>query len=124
MASTFEDHRGKIEDLIVTPLDAVTRIFSKDGAVRGNHFHAETIQWTYVLSGQLLIVTEKDGVRARHIYKPGELACEEPGVPHAWLAIGDTEVLVFTKGPRSGDAYESDTTRLAKPLIDPPDPHA
>jgi quercetin dioxygenase-like cupin family protein len=121
MADTFEDHRGKIEDLLVTPLDAVTRITSKAGAVRGNHVHFATTQWTLILAGRLAIVTENGGYRSRTEYGPGEMACEEPGVPHAWRSITDTEVLVFTQGPRSGQAYESDTTRLAKPLIDPPD---
>jgi quercetin dioxygenase-like cupin family protein len=119
VADSFTDHRGTITDLLVTPLDAVTRITSVAGAIRGNHVHAETTQWTLVLSGRLAIVTEKDGYRRRTEYAPGEMACEEPGVPHAWLALTDTEVLVFTKGPRSGAAYESDTQRLTVPLIDP-----
>lgn len=115
----FTDHRGKIEDLLVTPLDAVTRIFTYRGAVRGNHVHKRTTQWAYVVSGRLLVVTEKGEFRSRRIYHPGELACEEPGVPHAWQALDDCEVLVFTKGPRSGSEYESDTQRLTVPLIDP-----
>jgi quercetin dioxygenase-like cupin family protein len=119
LPDSFTDHRGTITDLLVTSLDAVTRITSVAGAVRGNHVHAETTQWTLVLSGRLAIVTEKDGYRRRTEYGPGEMACEEPGVPHAWKALEDTEVLVFTKGPRAGSAYESDTQRLGHPLIDP-----
>ena len=119
MPDSFTDHRGTITDLLVTSLDAVTRITSVAGAVRGNHVHAETTQWTLVLSGRLAIVTEKDGYRQRREYGPGEMAIEAPGVPHAWLALTDCECLVFTKGPRSGSAYESDTQRLAKPLIEP-----
>lgn len=115
----FEDHRGKIEDLLVTPLDSVTRITSVAGAVRGNHVHEATHQWTYVISGRLLVVTEKNGYRSRRIYGPGEIADEEPGVPHAWQALEATEVLVFTKGPRAGTDYESDTQRLSVPLISP-----
>jgi quercetin dioxygenase-like cupin family protein len=45
------------------------------------------------------------------------MVVEEPGVPHAWKALGDTVCLVFTRGPRSGADYESDTTRLDKPLL-------
>ena len=33
LADSFTDHRGTIEDLLVTPLDSVTRIFTKAGAV-------------------------------------------------------------------------------------------
>jgi quercetin dioxygenase-like cupin family protein len=42
---------------------------------------------------------------------------EPKGVPHAWKALEDTTCLVFTKGPRSGDQYESDTYRLEEPLL-------
>jgi quercetin dioxygenase-like cupin family protein len=117
-ADRFEDARGVIQDILTTgPLDAVTRIFTKAGAVRGNHYHAETIQWCYVLIGKLLVATRPPAGIAHHVYGPGELACEEAGVAHAWKALEDTDVLVFTRGPRSGENYESDVTRLEVPLL-------
>jgi quercetin dioxygenase-like cupin family protein len=115
----FEDHRGVIEDLLITPLDGVTRIFTKAGAVRGNHVHKRTTQWAYIVSGRLAVVTEKDGYRHRAEYGPGDMSHEPPGVPHAWLALEDTVCLVFTRGPRTGEGYEDDVQRLSKPLIEP-----
>ena len=117
MADRFEDARGVIQDILPGPIDGVTHIFTKAGAVRGNHVHRETTQWAYVLSGRLLAVTETGGFVHRDEYGPGELACDEPGVPHAWKALEDTEVLVFTRGPRTGEGYESDTERLRTPLL-------
>ncbi len=99
------------------PVDAVTYIFTKCGAVRGNHTHYQTTQWTWVLSGKLLIVTENELGKQTHTYLPGQMAKEDPGVSHAWRALLDTECLVFTRGPRSGENYESDTHRLEIPLI-------
>ena len=118
----FEDERGVIQDLF-GPVDAVTRITSVKGAIRGNHFHKATTQWTYVMSGLLRVVTEgsghsgADGPRESRDYAPGEIACELPGVSHAWEALEDTDVMVFTVGPRSGAAYETDTFRLEIPLL-------
>jgi quercetin dioxygenase-like cupin family protein len=113
--SSFRDDRGYIEDLVVSPIDSVTRIITRAGAVRGNHVHRETVQWTYVVSGRLLIAIRlQDGsIREREL-GPGEMAREEAGAPHAWKAIADCTCLVFTRGPRSGAGYESDTTRLAE----------
>ena len=37
---------------------------------------------------------------------------------HAIKALSYSEILVFTKGPRGGKEYESDTYRLKKNLID------
>jgi quercetin dioxygenase-like cupin family protein len=110
----FEDERGVIQDMITEPLDAVTEIFTRAGAVRGNHTHAETVQWTYIVSGTLQVVQRWPGGMARTWdYGAGEMVCDPAGVAHAWQALEDTHVLVFTRGPRSGANYEDDVQRLA-----------
>lgn len=116
MADRYEDERGVIQD-ILGPIDSVTHITTKAGAVRGNHIHHKTVQYTWILSGSLFTITERDGVRVPRIYQAGEMMIEEAGVPHAWQAKEDTAVLVFTKGPRSGENYENDTVRLEEPLL-------
>jgi quercetin dioxygenase-like cupin family protein len=120
VADRFEDKRGVIQDLL-GPIDAVTEIFTKRGAIRGNHVHKLTTQWTYVVRGRMKIRTAPHASMPKRtvdtLLLPGMMACEKPGVPHAWLALEDTTVLVFTSGPRSGEAYESDTERLEVPLI-------
>jgi quercetin dioxygenase-like cupin family protein len=110
----FQDDRGVIEDWFDgKPVDAVTRITTKKGAVRGNHFHKLTTQWTYVVRGRLRMV------HAGHefVAGTGAMVTHEPGISHAWKALEDTECLVFTRGPRSGEGYEDDTYRLAEPLL-------
>lgn len=116
MADRFEDHRGVIQDLL-GPVDAVTEIFTRQGAVRGNHVHHQTVQYTYVCWGELTAAwVEDDGVHQK-TYGPGSLITEAAGVPHAWKAESDCMVLVLTKGPRSGEAYETDTQRLEVPIL-------
>lgn len=117
MTDRFEDERGVIQDLL-GKVDAVTEIFTKAGCVRGNHVHEKTTQWTYIVSGKMLTAWLEDDGPHTAIRVPGDLVTEPAGIPHAWKAIEDTRVLVFTKGPRSGEAYETDTTRLDYPLIE------
>ena len=112
MADRFEDHRGVIQD-IIGRIDAVTRITTVKGAVRGNHYHEKTTQWTLVLSGKLLMAT---GSEKTEMW-PGQVVKHEPGVPHAWKALEDSECVVFAKGPRAGDEYDTDTFRLEEPLL-------
>lgn len=112
MSDRFEDHRGVIQDLLAGPIDCVTRIETSKGAIRGNHVHKLTHQWTLILDGVLRVMTRgPDGVTHEKAYYPGEMAYEPPGVAHAWEALLDCVVLVFTRGPRSGQNYESDTYR-------------
>lgn len=106
------DGRGSIRDLI-GKVDGVTRIRTKKGAIRGNHVHRQTRQWTYVVSGNLLVAWPGRTV----VVIPGEMVVDEPGEPHAWKAITDVDCLVFTVGPRTGEDYESDTERLKEPLL-------
>jgi quercetin dioxygenase-like cupin family protein len=112
----FEDHRGVIQDLL-GPVDAVTEIFTRAGAVRGNHYHAATTQYTYICYGSLTAAWIEDDGKHEKTYGPGSLITERAGVPHAWRAESDCMVLVLTRGPRSGSAYESDTTRLEVPIL-------
>jgi quercetin dioxygenase-like cupin family protein len=114
MSGRFEDHRGIIQDWFNgQPIDAVAYITTNKGHVRGNHVHHHTAQWTLVLSGRLLMASGDE----RHEVGPLELTTHPPGVPHAWKALEDTACLVFTRGPRAGEQYESDTVRLEEPLL-------
>ena len=40
-----------------------------------------------------------------------------PMEKHALVGLEDSEMLVFTEGPRGGKEYESDTFRLDNPLV-------
>lgn len=113
MADRFEDHRGVIQDLL-GQVDAVTEIYTRAGSLRGNHLHRQTTQWTYIVSGHMRIVNrDPDGTTRDQVYGPGELSCSPPGTAHAWqTADEDCTVLVFARGPRAGEAYESDVIRL------------
>jgi quercetin dioxygenase-like cupin family protein len=93
-------------------VDSVTRIFTARNAVRGNHIHHQTTQWTYVVAGRLLFFNGQEVFYAM----PDSIVETTPGKVHAWKAIEDTVCLAFARGPRGVD-YESDTERLGEPLI-------
>jgi quercetin dioxygenase-like cupin family protein len=110
--SVHRDERGIIRDLF-EKVDAITHIYTVAGAVRGNHVHAKTNQYTLILRGRLLMA---GGGRSYEV-GPCEWTAQPAGIPHAWKALEDTECLVVTQGPRSGEGYESDTQRLDTPLL-------
>lgn len=113
------DERGVITDLLQDEtIDAVTLITFEKGAVRANHYHKETFQWNYVLSGTIKLVTQlPDQEKIETIMQKGEFIVTVPNESHALMAVESSELLVLTKGPRGGKEYESDTFRLITPLI-------
>lgn len=50
------------------------------------------------------------------ILKKNQLYLTEPMEHHALIGLTKCEVLVFTKGPRGGKEYESDTFRIKHKL--------
>lgn len=115
----FKDDRGEIIDLLENEvINATTIITFTNGAVRANHYHKETYQWNYVISGRIKLVTQFPGEDAVvTVMEKGDLVVTVPNERHALLGMEESELLVLTKGPRGGSEYESDTFRLEIPLI-------
>jgi len=112
------DERGMIIDLLQDEtINAVTIISFAEGSVRANHYHKETYQWNYVLSGTIKIVTQlPNQEKVETLMNKGDFVVTVPNEKHALTAVGKSELLVLTKGPRGGANYENDTFRLTTPL--------
>jgi quercetin dioxygenase-like cupin family protein len=118
ITSAHTDERGEISDLLAhQSIDAVTLITFVAGARRGDHYHRQTTQWTYVLTGVVNYYSQAPGSDAQvHQLRPGDIVCSPPNEAHAIQAETSATILVFTQGPRSGQDYESDTFRLGSPI--------
>lgn len=117
----YSDDRGQIIDMIENvAINAVTLITFKKNAVRANHHHKATTQWNYVVSGKIMIRTQQPGEKVVDtIMNKGDFVVTVPNERHALQALEDSELLVYTQGPRGGKEYESDTFRDEIPLIGP-----
>jgi quercetin dioxygenase-like cupin family protein len=116
----FKDDRGEIIDLLENEvINAVTIVTFQADAIRGNHYHKLTTQWNYVMKGRIALYTQlgAGGVVEKNILQAGDLARVEPNERHALVGIEDAVVMVFTRGPRGGKEYETDTFRLEQPLV-------
>ncbi len=118
---SFSDERGKITDMIENEnINAVTLVTVKKGSVRGNHYHKKTIQWNYLISGKLRLVTQVSDKRIiETVIGKGVFFEIPPKERHAFVGLEDAQLVVFTRGPRGGKEYESDTFRLEPPLVGP-----
>jgi len=116
---SYEDKRGFIADIIEKEnINSVTLISFKKNVVRANHYHKKTYQWNYLISGEIsYFYKKKDKKKSKIILSPGEMILSPPNEEHALKANKKSLLMVFTKGPRGGKEYESDTFRLEKKLV-------
>jgi len=118
--ANFTDERGEIRDILThEDIDAVTYITFAKGAVRGNHYHEETIQWDYVLSGVIECYSRQgiEGPIEMKVLTAGDLVKHPIGECHALRALEPASMLSLSKGPRKGFDYEKDVIRLKEKMI-------
>ena len=118
-AIVFEDQRGSIRDILIgKEVDAVTILVCKKGSVRGNHFHKQSIQYGYIVSGSFVCATQigDNPIETKEL-KTGDIITHPPGEKHAFKALEDSVFLALTKGPRQGTSYEKDTFHLEKLIL-------
>ena len=111
------DDRGSIIDIFYKrSINHGCLISNTPGAVRGNHYHNHTTQYTYIVAGNLTYYSQPvDKSTPVDVYmaKPGDVIISEPNEIHA-LKTSDTGCvfIAFAEGPRGGEDYESDTIRV------------
>lgn len=122
---SFTDNRGDILDIFVnSPKDHCALITSKKGTVRGNHFHKESTQFTFIISGRFKLyratVDDEGNLKEKvriDIIEKNELIEHPPYESHTLVAeTNEAVLLAFACGTRGGNFYEKDTFRLKKKL--------
>lgn len=114
---SFTDDRGSITDIFyMSNMNHGCIITNQPGAVRGNHYHKFTTQYTYILSGALTYYSKSiGGDEPTDVFDAvaGDMIISEPLEIHAMRSGSDGCVFIaFAEGPRGGADYESDTYRV------------
>ena len=119
----FTDERGSITDLLNEHLNHVGLITTEAGAVRGNHYHKLSRQYSYIPSGKfevLLAPADKPEEVTKVVLKEKELITIPPMVIHTFKAIETADMIDMISESRGQDGYEQDTVRIK---IEDPDTH-
>ena len=120
-----KDRRGKIIDIFVNqPKDHCTLVTFNKNSIRGNHYHKKSEQFSYIISGKLLMLSAKINKKGdvigpikKEIISDDFLVSHKPFYAHAFKALKKSSMLAFVNGTRGGKKYELDTYRLEKKLI-------
>ena len=125
LKKNFVDKRGEIIDVFVnSPKDHCLIVTFAKGAVRGNHFHKKSTQFSFLLSGELDFyfakVNKKNGqlkkIKKKTI-KKNTFITHEPYEAHAFRSKKKSILVAFSCGIRGGKKYEKDTFRLKNKLV-------
>ena len=117
----YLDKRGYIQDIFVkSPKDHCSIVTFNKNALRGNHYHKKTTQYTFILSGILIFyyckISKKTGLIIskikKKLIKKNTLIIHPPYEFHSFLAKKKTVALAFACGKRGGEFYEHDTVRV------------
>ena len=114
----FEDERGSIWDYLTDEnIHHIGFLKSKQGSVRGKHYHKEQKQYTLVTKGKIQVIgknlQENNSQIETQELNEMKMVLFPPYYYHSIEAIeGDAECLVFTSKSRKGTGYEEDTFRI------------
>jgi len=107
---SFVDKRGKITNILESPVTSIVIITSKKGAIRANHYHKRDSHWSYIIKGKMEYYEErKSGKIEKVIVKEGEMVYSAPGVPHAMKFLESSIFLAMTTKKRLKGRYDKDT---------------
>ncbi|MDP3726073.1 MAG: methyltransferase domain-containing protein, partial [bacterium] len=111
----FSDERGDIFDIVEEGISHVGLITFKKGAVRGNHYHKQSTQYTYILEGEIQFVTSDiDGKNKKEfVLTEGMVTHIPPHTVHAYKALTPAAMLDMTTLSRGATGYEEDTVRVS-----------
>lgn len=125
LKENFSDERGNIIDLFVKqPKEHCSLVSFVNGAVRGNHYHKKSTQFTYILDGKFNFFYAKVDAKGNIIsevnkveVKPKAFITHKAFEAHSFQLIGKAGIiLAFACGVRGGLSYEKDTFRLNQPM--------
>jgi len=114
--AAHQDERGYILNVIDDPRISHVAVFTaRSGAIRGNHYHPEQLQWVYLISGRYTSysqdVRHPEAPVETHAVEPGMLVFAPPMVAHAQEFHEDSVLLNITDGPRASEAFARHTIK-------------
>lgn len=120
-----EDFRGRIADIFYGDnLNHVAIVDSKKGALRGDHYHTNSVQHMLMTKGAMEYWHKPVGAEGPAtcvVIRAGDLVSTPQLEIHALRMLEDeNQFIAFATGIRGGKDYEADTIRV-KPSIIPQD---
>jgi len=119
----FEDFRGCLKKILKKSsmdkgldIEEAYVLYSKKGAVRGNHYHKETTEYFCVLKGSVkfsLKEFDKDDIEEISIDERDNIVVEVPPfTAHAIINEGDENAIILVLSTKEYDENYTDTYKM------------
>lgn len=111
----FKNLNGKIQNLVLKPMQSVGALHSVVAAVRANHYHKTDWHYTYVATGAMAYLWRPIGetsVPEPVVFQAGEMFFTPPMLEHAMVFLEDSLVITMAKNVRSHEEHEADLVRV------------
>ena len=96
----YPDDRGVLVQIAREGVAQVNAVFTKKGAVRGNdHYHRQTAETFYVLSGRVRVRASLDGETETAEFETGSMFRIPAFVRHCFSYLADTYLVVLYSAP-------------------------
>lgn len=116
----FVNHNGTIQNLVLKPMQSVTRLDSVKGAVRANHYHLSDWHYTAIMSGSIAYYERAIGstdLPEPTIFRKGDMFFTPPMREHAMVFLEESVIITMAKNVRSHEEHEADLVRIQ--VVDP-----
>ena len=86
----FQDERGWLMQLVHGGYKQFNIIFSREGVLRGDHYHKENKEAFFVISGSFELTVKTADVEEKHTFSKGDMFLIPPYVIHSFYYLEDT----------------------------------
>lgn len=85
-----KDQRGSLTQLVREGYSQVNVITSKEGCIRGGHYHKQNREAFYVISGDLKLTVQKGDRSEEYTFRQGDMFAIPAFVCHDFAFLSDT----------------------------------
>ena len=80
---SFTDERGSLTQLVHEGYEQINVLFTKKGVERGGHFHKDSIECFFVVSGSVEVSASKGEKKEKYIFDADDFFQVNPYVVHS-----------------------------------------
>lgn len=100
----YEDERGKLVQLVREGFSQINIVYSKEGVVRGDHWHDINEEAFYVIEGKLKLYISDGEANGEYEFSKGEMFKIRKCVKHSFTFLQDTLLVsMYDIGVELGD---------------------